>query len=120
MVAIIILTISVILGAFGQISLKKGIAKTQIRGIRQVTKNIHKIITTPFILLGLIFYAISSLLWLSSMTKLDISFMYPLVSTGYLITAFSAKFFLGEKINTNRWTGIALILVGSFFIMMGT
>jgi drug/metabolite transporter (DMT)-like permease len=115
-----ILIISIILGAFGQISMKKGISDTNYIGIRAIAKNIFKVLTSPFIILGLLFYAISSLLWLSSMAKLDISFMYPLVSMGYFITAFFAAVFLKERISTTRWTGIILILAGSLFIMIGT
>jgi uncharacterized membrane protein len=114
---IIIVIISVFTGAFGQIYFKKGINNLNIKGIIGIIKNIFKVFLNSYILFGLLLYALSSVFWLYSMTKLDISLMYPLTSLGYFITAIFASKILKERIKAIRWLGISLIFVGSIFIM---
>ena len=117
--AVIIVLVSILLGAFGQISLKQGLNKVKIIGARKILLNFFKVFTNLFIILGIFLYAVSSLLWLFSMTRLDISFMYPLVSLSYLITTIFAIIFLKERVKIKRWAGLGLIIAGSFFIMLG-
>ncbi len=114
---IIIVIISVFVGAFGQIYFKKGMVSTKIIGMLNTIKSAVKVFSNPAVLLGLILYAISSILWLFAMTRLDISLMYPLTSLGYFITAIFASKMLGERVTSSRWIGISLIFLGSLLIM---
>jgi uncharacterized membrane protein len=70
-------------------------------------------IFTPWVLLGITLL----ILWLlSRMTLLswaDLSFVLPVTSFGYVITAFLGKYFFSEQITWQRW-------LGTFAIMMGT
>jgi drug/metabolite transporter (DMT)-like permease len=43
--------------------------------------------------------------------------MYPLLSLGYVVTAFFAMAFLGEIVTYSRWAGIALVVVGCILIV---
>ncbi|MBU0535327.1 MAG: hypothetical protein KKE20_00010 [Nanoarchaeota archaeon] len=114
-----IVLMSIFIGSFGQIFLKLGMNKNKIIGARQVIKNIFKVFTNKYIIIGIGFYGFSSILWLFSMTRLDISFMYPLVSLSYLITTVFAIIFLKEKVIIIRWAGLGLIILGSLSIMIG-
>lgn len=114
-----IVLVAVVLGALGQISFKNGLNKVRIVGTRQIVSNIFRVFTNAFVVSGVALYGLSSLLWLFSMTRLDISFMYPLISLSYLVTTLFAIIFLGEKVKYKRWIGLGLIIVGSFFIMAG-
>jgi len=70
-------------------------------------------ILTPWAMLGISLL----ILWLlSRMTLLswaDLSFVLPVTSIGYVLTAFLGKYFFGEQITWQRW-------LGTFAIMMGT
>ena len=37
----------------------------------------------------------------------------PVTAIGYVVTAFAARFILGESISPSRWAGIVLITAGS-------
>jgi drug/metabolite transporter (DMT)-like permease len=50
------------------------------------------------------------------MSSLEVSYMYPLLSLGYVVTAALAFIFIGENITLLRWAGIVLILSGCFLI----
>ena len=116
---ILILLVSILIGSFGQVSLKHGMNKLKVIGIREVVRNIFRVFTNPFILMGILFYAASSIMWLFAMTRLDISFMYPLVSLSYLFTTVFAILFLNEKVGAKRWAGLTLIIMGALMMMFG-
>lgn len=77
---------------------------------------IFQILTNVYVLFGLLLYAISAFLWLGALSTLDISYMYPLLSFAYVMTAILAFVFLKENITLFRWVGIALVVVGCFLI----
>lgn len=119
MKTIIFVLVAVLIGAVGQIALKKGMNRLKTIGTREIVKNLFNVFSNRFIIIGVLLYVLSSLLWLFSMTRLDISFMYPLVSLSYFITTIFAIIFLNEKVRAKRWAGLGLIIIGSFFIMFG-
>ena len=61
-------------------------------------------------------YAVSIGAWLIVLAKLEVSVAYPLLSIGYVITAFVGFFFLGENVTLLRVLGIAVICGGLYLI----
>ena len=57
-------------------------------------KALFEIFTNKWVLLGLVLYAGSMVLWLGALSTLDVSFMYPLLSMVYVLTAILAFVFL--------------------------
>jgi uncharacterized membrane protein len=114
--ALAILLFAVLLGAMGQIALKHGLNRVGIVGSRAVMRGILQVFRNRYILLGVLLYGASSVLWLYSMTRLDISFMYPMTSLSYVATAMFAVILLKERIVPVRWVGLVLIVAGSFLI----
>lgn len=115
MFAIILVCICILGATSGQILMKLGINQLDsIKDIKQLFNivTLFKIFTSPYIIAGLLCYAIPGILWLGAMSTLNISFMYPLLSLGYLTTALAASIFLKEGITPIHWIGIFLIVVG--------
>jgi uncharacterized membrane protein len=54
--------------------------------------------------------------WLLSQMLLlswaDLSYVLPVTSVGYVLSAISGRLFLGEQISTARWAGVTLIMAG--------
>ena len=116
--ALTLVLICVVAGAIGQIFLKKGIIAVGGFQLSEIfSMKIFTVFLNPAIFAGLVLYVISMVLWLVAMTSFDISFMYPLVSIGYVLTAFFAMTFLGEHVSVMRWMGIIMIVGGVFFII---
>ena len=117
--ALILVLICVFAGAAGLILWKHGMSNMEeISGVEDFAqvKTISSIFTDKYILLGIIFYGMALVLWLGAMSTLDVSFMYPMLSLGYVVTAILAFAFLGEHVGPMRWLGIALVVVGCFLI----
>jgi len=120
MFALGLVIICIIFGAIGQISMKTGMAQigeiNDFRGFINLNTIFH-ILTNVYVLLGLLLYAVSAFLWLGALSTLDVSFMYPLLSLAYVITAILAFVVLKENITLIRWVGIALVVAGCFLIV---
>jgi len=61
--------------------------------------------------------AFFSLLLLLSFEK--VSFVVPVSALSYLVGAVGGRFFLGERVDRQRWTGIGLVCVGVTLVLMG-
>jgi drug/metabolite transporter (DMT)-like permease len=59
---------------------------------------------------------VSAFLWLGALSTLDVSFMYPLLSLAYVVTAVFAIIYLGEIVTLSRWAGISLVVIGCVLI----
>lgn len=66
----------------------------------------------PSIIGGLALYAISVVIWIIALSRVDVSIAYPMLSIGYVVSALFAWWFFGETVNAQRWLGIGVILVG--------
>lgn len=113
--AITLVLICVLVGAFGQIIWKQGMSSIdKINGFDDLLhfKTISNIIINKYIFLGVLLYGFAFILWLAAMSTLDVSFMYPLLSLAYVITALLAYIYLGEEVSYLRWIGIMLVVIG--------
>jgi drug/metabolite transporter (DMT)-like permease len=60
------------------------------------------------------------LLWVLCLTKLDLSYAYPVVCSSVLLVAFFSGLFLGETITVRTWCATALILAGLVLLGSGS
>lgn len=117
--ALALVAACILLGSTGQLLQKKGLSEL---GAIEITNFLEpayflKVFMNPFVFFGVLAYVISLFLWLTALSRLQLSFMYPLLSLSYVLVAVLAWFFLGETISLIRWTGIALVVVGSWLVL---
>jgi drug/metabolite transporter (DMT)-like permease len=70
------------------------------------------VLFNPWVALGVILLIV----WLVSQMLLlswaDLSYVLPVTSAGYVLTALAGRLFLGEQISAARWAGVTLIMAG--------
>ena len=66
----------------------------------------------PAILGGLVCYAVSVIVWIVALSRVEVSIAYPMLSIGYVVNALLAWWLFGEDLNAQRWLGIGVIVVG--------
>lgn len=71
-----------------------------------------KLVTQLPILGGLFCYAISLVVWIIGLSRVDVTIAYPMLSLGYVISAIGAWYFLGEAVTMQRLIAICIIIVG--------
>ncbi|MBW1703942.1 MAG: 4-amino-4-deoxy-L-arabinose transferase [Deltaproteobacteria bacterium] len=75
-----------------------------------------KVAVNPYVLSGMACYAVSIVVWLMVLSRVDVSYAYPLLSAGYIVTAVAGKILFGETLGFDRCTGILVICIGVYLI----
>ncbi|MBI4738967.1 EamA family transporter [Candidatus Woesearchaeota archaeon] len=91
-------------GAFGALFLKLGSAR--------IHRNPVSFIRNSKILIGVLLYASSTVLFLSALRMTELSVLYPFAALSYAWATFLSVYYLKEKMNVMKWVGIASIMVG--------
>lgn len=108
----------VLLNAAAQLALKQGMRNIGYFDFRW--ENFGRIFLavagSPHILAGLACYVFSVVVWLLVLSRVEVSYAYPLLSIGYIVTAFAAWRFFGEAIDVTRWAGIVVICLGVWLV----
>ncbi len=71
-----------------------------------------KVATQLPILGGLACYAVSLVVWIIGLSRTDVTIAYPMLSLGYVVSAFGAWIFLGEVVPPQRMVAIGVIILG--------
>jgi drug/metabolite transporter (DMT)-like permease len=104
--------IAVTVGAFGPIFLK--------RSSKTFTLNPFDMIKNYNLIIGVLFYAFGTVLFIPALKGGDLSVLYPLVSLSYVFVCIYSKWLLKEKMNKYKWAGILAILIGVSLIGIGS
>lgn len=106
--AIVMVLISVSLGAAGQICLKMGVNHLGGGGLLGVLRGIF----TPYVFSGFALYGLSSIIYLMALQKLDLSYAYPFVALSFVFVTLLSWWLLDETLPLLRVAGLVLILSG--------
>ena len=71
-----------------------------------------KMIVSPYIISGISFYVFSLVVWLMTLSRVEVSFAYPMSALGYVLTATVGYFLFNENVTLTRIIGIVVIMVG--------
>ena len=94
-----ILVVSTLLGSVGQLLFKIGLSTHFY-----------------FILLGLVAYMLSTVIYLYILGRSHLRWTYGIGSLSYIFASILAFFILGEQISALRWLGIMIIVAGAAFV----
>lgn len=113
----IFLIIALILNASANILIKVGATKMGSLKNLNTTETIFKVATNYFLIFGLIFFALNVIFYFLSLTKINLSAAYPIMTSGgFLIISLFSIFYLKESITSLQIAGIILIAIGITFI----
>ena len=117
-VVLFLILLDVLLNVTGQLSLKYGMSKIGnfSLSLSALPPVFLKAATSLPVLFGLFCYGLGFMVWLIVLSKAEVSYAYPLISLGYVLTAILAWFLFGEALNENRLVGIVVICLGVFLI----
>ena len=113
-----LIVLGVMLNAAAQLALKQGMRNIGYFDFRLENCGhiFWAVATSPSILAGLSCYVISVAVWLLVLSRVEVSFAYPLLSIGYIVTAVVGWRFFNESMNMTRWGGIIVICIGVWLI----
>jgi multidrug transporter EmrE-like cation transporter len=113
-----LIIIGVMLNAAAQLTLKQGMRNIGYFEFRleNCGRILLAVVASPYILAGMTCYILSVAVWLLVLSRVDVSYAYPLLSIGYIVIAFAGWLFFDESIGITRWIGIIVICLGVWLI----
>lgn len=113
-----LILLGVFLNTGAQLMLKAGM--TQIGHFEFSAANLVpigiKVMGNPPIITGLCMYVASVCVWLLVLSRVQVSFAYPMLSIGYIVNALAANYFFGEPLTSVRMLGIFIIISGVYLV----
>lgn len=108
----------VLLNAVAQLALKASVSDTGI-----INLDMHSLLSSAgslafnlWLWLGLFCYAISVVVWILALSRVDVSIAYPMLSIGYIVNAVSASYLFDEPLGLGKVAGIGIIIVGVYIL----
>src|SRR5258707_15508229 len=98
-------------GSFGAVFLKLG--ATRLRN------GFESILTNWRLAMGVMFYLLSSILFVFGIRKGELSVLFPMLSLGSVWTVLGSRLFLGESITRSKASPLALFLAGFNLLAFG-
>ncbi|HEX9016043.1 MAG TPA: EamA family transporter [Chloroflexota bacterium] len=117
--ALPLILFSVVLGVGGQVTLKMGMTRVgQIHAdsLAQPLVLALRVLSNPLVVFGLGLYALGAVVWLTVLSKVPLSYAYPILALSYAITPLLAWVVLGESVPSIRWVGVVVICLGAYFV----
>jgi len=110
MKALPLILAGVLLNAFAQIAMKKGL--NAVGGMTWTLPSLVRLGLAPWTLACFACYAVSIVLWAGALNLVEVNFAYPFLALGFLANALLSQAILGETIPPLRWAALTLIILG--------
>lgn len=115
--ALILFCVSISAGA--QIALKAGMTARSIRPILDSGDAVRILVamaTSPMVVLGLVTYGLSAIIWMLILSRVALSTAYPFIALGIALTVLAGRFLFHEPMTLAKLAGIGMILAGIIVI----
>ena len=110
------------MSAIAQILLKTGMSRPSIAALLESGRRTDAalaIATNLWVVGGLSLYFLSALVWLMVLSRVQVSFAYPFVAMGFVLTMVLGWLVMGDTVGTQRIAGTLLISLGVVLIARG-
>ncbi|MGA7178218.1 MAG: EamA family transporter [Thiobacillaceae bacterium] len=106
----VLLVVAMVLNALANMLLKAGAASLGGPWNAQV---LQRLWGNPYLLLGLLLFAINVVFYVAALTRLNLSVAYPvMVAGGLVVVVLGSILWLRETVTPLQWAGIALLVAG--------
>ncbi len=108
----------VLLNAIAQLALKASVNETGVINldIQSLLSSAGNLATNLWLWTGLICYAISVVVWILALSRVDVSIAYPMLSIGYIVNAVAASQLFNEPLGIGKVIGIGVIILGVYIL----
>ena len=116
---LVLVVIATVLGGTGHVLLSKG-----MRTVPDLTEAptglfaglLARALANPWTLLGVLLQAAFFVMYLTLLSRADVSKILPMTALDYIVVAILAGFVLAEPVTPGRWAGIGLIVAGVYLV----
>lgn len=112
----LLIIVSVLLNCAAQLCIRQGMLQVGQIGIDNLFSNFFPMIGNIWLWGAMLCYAISIVLWMLVLSRVEVSYAYPFLSVGYVVAAVAGYCFFNENISPIRIIGIVVICIGVILI----
>ena len=116
---LVLVLIAGMLGGSGHVLLAKGMKTigdlTEAPAAR-VGGMVGRTVSNPWVVTGVVLQAAFFFLYLTLLSRADVSKILPMTAFDYIVVALLAQVLLAEPVTAARWTGIGFIVLGVFLV----
>ena len=113
---VLLLALDVVMVVAGQFLIKFGVRSVGQFGSMGTAQFLKGCATNAYIISGVGLYAISAVVWLALLSRVELSVAYPALSAGYILVVLVAWAFLGEPMTVWKLLGVLLIAGGVWLV----
>ena len=113
---IVLILLSVLLNCAAQLLIRKGMLIEGEVGMQNMLFHVGSMITNVWLWGAMLCYALSIFLWMSVLSKVEVSYAYPFLSVGYVVSAVAGYALFNENLSPIRIAGIIVICIGVILI----
>ena len=108
----------VLLNAIAQLALKASVSDTGVISLdmQSLLSSAGTLVSNLWLWVGLICYAISVVVWILALSRVDVSIAYPMLSIGYILNAVAASHLFNEPMGVGKVIGIGVIILGVYIL----
>jgi drug/metabolite transporter (DMT)-like permease len=124
-VAFLLLIATVACDIVGQVCFKfgvghdDGVAVADAKPARSgVVAFLADLVGSPWIVAGVLVYAVEFVVWFAALTRLPLSEAFPFNALAYCGVVLASRYLLHEKVSTRRWLGTLLVAFGVTLIFL--
>jgi drug/metabolite transporter (DMT)-like permease len=115
----VLILIAALIGGTGHVLLSKG-----MKTVGDLTEApagrlggmVGRAVSNPWLLAGVGLQATFFFLYLTLLSRANVSQVLPMTAIDYIVVAFLAQLLLAEVVTPARWAGIAFIVAGVFLV----
>lgn len=110
----------VVLNSFGALIIKykiNAIGEVQLGSLKSFVNYFMELLKSPLIICGILSIFISAFVWMTALSRLQISLAYPVaVGLNFFVVVTVALIFLKEQLSVEKVIGIVLIFVSIYLL----
>ena len=112
----LLLLIAICFSVSGELCLKSGMNQIGVFSFSNLFPTLGRILTHPRILIGFALFALGAMFWLAVLSRVNLSWAYPMLSIGYILVLLVSALILKEHVSAIRWMGALVICIGVFLV----
>ena len=113
--SVLLILASLTFAAVGQYFLKVGANQLGTLGAEAAGRAFQVALaaaTNPWLITGLTCYALGAVTWIIVLTRVQLSWAYPMLALNQVLVLLVGAVFLHEHVSMLRWGGVLLIMTG--------
>lgn len=103
------------IGTVGQLLLKhvmKSVGPIGTVDLASANHIVPRLLGNPLFIAAVALYCLGFLVWLVVLSKLELSYAYPILALSYCMVPLLSHMLFGEQVSLMRWVGIGIICCG--------